>query len=104
MKRSETIQARRKLARQLPDTTCILRGSLLQRTIRHKRGCAKCERGEGHPVWVLTVSYGQGRTKQFSIRPEQKPEVEQWLQNYQDLRTKLEAICELNHELLRPEE
>ena len=103
MKHSEVIKTRRKLVRQLPDATQILRGSLLQRTIRHKRGCAKCERGDGHRVWVLTVSYAQGRTRQFSIRPEQKPEVEQWLRNYQGLRAKLEAICELNHELLRPE-
>lgn len=104
MKHSEAIKARKKLARQLPDVSQILRGSLLRRTIRHKRGCLKCERGEGHPVWVLTVSYAQGRSKQFSLRPEQKPEVERWLRNYQELRTKLEAICELNHELLRPEE
>jgi hypothetical protein len=27
--------------------------------------------------------------------------VEKWLENYQQLRAKLEAICEVNHELLR---
>jgi hypothetical protein len=27
--------------------------------------------------------------------------VKKWLENYQELRAKLEAICELNHELLR---
>jgi len=30
--------------------------------------------------------------------------VARWLRNYQELKRKLEAICELNHELLRPEE
>jgi hypothetical protein len=36
----------------------ILRGLLLQRTIRnHAKGCAKCASGEGHPLAVLTVSY-----------------------------------------------
>lgn len=104
MKHSAVVNSRKKPAQQLPDPTQILRGSLLERRIFHKRGCSKCERGEGHPAWVLTVSYPQGRTKQFSIRPEQKAEVERWLRNYHELRAKLEAICELNHELLRPEQ
>jgi len=104
MKQRHLSKARKRLAEQLPDPTQILRGSLLERTVRHKRGCPKCARGQGHRVWVLTVSYRGGRTRQFSIRPEQRPQVEQWLQNYQELKTKLEAICELNHELLRPDQ
>ena len=101
MKREEAIKARNQLARQLPDATEIVRGSLLDRKIFHRRGCPKCRRGEGHRVWVLTVSYPGGRTRQFSIRAEQKPQVEKWLENYQQLRAKLEAICEVNHKLLR---
>jgi hypothetical protein len=104
MKQKETEQRRRRLASDLPPVTEILRGSLLHRTIRHKKGCAKCESGGGHPVWVLTVGYPGGVTRQFSIRPEVKPLVEQWLKNYHTLRAKLEAICELNHAFLRPEE
>ena len=45
-----------------------------------------------------------GITKQYSIRPEMKPQVERWLENYQLLKSKLEEICELNHVLIRPEE
>jgi hypothetical protein len=101
MKREETVKAREQLVRQLPDAAEILRGSLLHRKIFHRRGCPKCRRGEGHRVWVLTVSYPGGRTRQFSISADQKPRVEKWLENYQELRAKLEAICELNHELLR---
>jgi len=103
MKRAEVLKAREQLAGQLPDASEILRGSLLDRKIFHRRGCLKCRRGEGHRVWVLTVGYPGGRVRQFSIRPEQKRQVEQWLENYQKLRAKLEAICELNHELLRVE-
>jgi hypothetical protein len=33
-----------------------------------------------------------------------KDQVERWLHNYHDLKTKLEAICEVNHALIRPEE
>lgn len=104
MKHEKVAKARQRLASRLPDPTQILRGSLLERTVRHKRSCPKCRRGEGHRVWVLTVSYRGGRTQQFSIRPEQRAEVRQWLRNYQELKRKLEAICELNHELLRPDE
>jgi hypothetical protein len=49
----------------------------------------------------LTVGYPGGITKQFSIRPEMKPQVERWLNNYQLLKRKLEEICELNHVLIR---
>ncbi len=104
MKRTAAIRARQRLAAHLPPVTEIVRGSLLHRTIRHKKGCPKCARGEGHAVWVLTVGYAGGVTKQFSIRPEMKDQVERWLKNYHDLKAKLEAICEANLTLIRPEE
>jgi len=96
----KTLDARAKLAAALPSTTDILRGSLLQRRIRHRSGCAVCARGEGHLISVLTVSYPGGRTKQISLRPEQKPIVEQWLRNYRKIKASLERICELNHQRL----
>jgi len=103
MKQETIINARAKLAAALPSTTEILRGSLLHRRIRHRSGCAVCARGKGHLVWVLTVSYPGGRTKQISLSAEQKPLVQQWLRNYQKLKATLERICELNHKLLRPD-
>jgi hypothetical protein len=103
MKVSAIPNARAKLAAALPPATEILRGSLLHRTIRHRTGCAVCARGEGHPVWVLTVSYPGGRTKQISLSAQQKPLVQQWLTNYRKLKDTLERICELNQQLLRPE-
>jgi len=104
MKREEVIQTRDRLAQQLPNPAQIVRGSLLKRTIRHRRGCPKCAAGGGHRVWVLTVTYPGGRTRQFSLRPEQRAQVQGWVQNYQRLKKHLEAICELNHQLLRPAE
>lgn len=95
--------ARAKLAASLPSTTEILRGSLLHRHIRHRTGCAVCADGGGHPVWVLTVSYPGGRTRQISLSAEQKPLVQQWLRNYRKLKDTVERICELNLQLLRPE-
>jgi len=104
MKREEIIEVRDRLAQQLPNPAQIVRGSLLRRTIRHRRGCPKCQAGGGHPVWVLTVTYRGGKTRQFSLRPEQRAQVRQWVRNYQRLKRHLEAICELNHQLLRPAE
>ena len=103
MKYKPIPDARAKLAASIPSTTDILRGSLLHRRIRHRSGCAVCADGGGHPVWVLTVSYPGGRTKQISLSAEQKPLVQQQLRNYRKLKDTLERICELNLQLLRPE-
>jgi hypothetical protein len=58
---------------------------------------------KGHRVFVLTVSYAGGRTRQISVRRERVPEVRRWLDNYQKLKETIETICEINHDLLRPE-
>src|SRR5213594_2381327 len=103
MIRDRTLAARDKLVDQLPVTGELLRGTLLERTVRHTKGCPKCARGEGHQVFVLTVTYAGGRTRQFSVRRERVAEVRRWLSNYQELKQAIEAVCELNHDLLRPE-
>jgi hypothetical protein len=103
MIRDRTLAARDKLVDQLPITGELLRGTLLERVVRHKSGCPKCARGEGHEVFVLTVTYPGGRTRQFSVRRERVAEVRRWLANYQELKEAIEVICELNHDLLRPE-
>jgi len=103
MKEKEARRQRDQLARSIVPPAEIVRGSLLERTIWHKKGCQTCARGEGHPALVLSINYAGGRNKQISIRPEQKAQVERWLANYHGVKDKLEAICELNHALLRPE-
>lgn len=103
MIRERTLREREKLISKLPVTGELLRGSLLERTVHHKEGCPKCARGEGHQVFVLTVTYAGGRTRQFSVRRERVAEVRRWLDNYQQLKEAIEAVCELNHDLLRPE-
>ena len=102
MKQREVLRRREKLAAALP-TGELLRGSLLQRTIRHKQGCPKCARGEGHPVLVLAVTSPGHKIRHISLRPEQKELVEKWLKNYHQLKDRIEELCELNQSLLRPE-
>jgi hypothetical protein len=103
IREQQTLRARQKLVSNLPISGELLRGSLLDRTVRHTKDCPKCARGEGHQVFVLTVTYPGGRTRQISVRREGVAEARRWLANYQDLKEAIEAICELNHDLLRPE-
>jgi hypothetical protein len=91
---------RAQLLRELPNLADILRGSLLQRTIRHRQGCPKCEGGEGHPLAVLAVSYPGHQIRHISLRREQVPEVRRQLENFQRLKAALEQICELNQQAL----
>lgn len=102
VKHKDAVRRRDKLAANLP-TAELLRGSLLQRTIRHKSGCPKCNRGEGHPVLVLAVSEPGGKVRHISLRQDQKPVVEQWIKNYHRLKDQIEEVCQLNQTLLRPE-
>ena len=101
MTREQAIRKREKLAAQLSSASGVLRGSLLQRSIYHSSGCLKCARGEGHPLWVLTVGYPGGKTRQVSLRPEEVPQVRKALEHYRDFKQTREAISELNQFLLR---
>src|SRR5947209_1295579 len=101
MTREQAIRKREKLAAQVSSPIGVLRGSLLQRTLHHSSGCSKCARGEGHPLWVLTVGYPGGKNRQVSLRPGQVPQVRKALQHYRKIKQSLEAISELNQLLLR---
>jgi hypothetical protein len=90
MIRNRTLQSRDKLVGKLPVTGDLLRGSLLERTVWHRKDCPKCARGEGHRVFVLTVTYPGGRTQQFSVRRERVADVRRWLDNYQKLKQAIE--------------
>ena len=104
MNQRQVIRKRDRLLARLPQAGEILRGSLLQRTIRHRTGCPKCARGQGHPVAVLAVGYPGGVIRQISFPQEQVPYVRRCLANYRKLKAALEKICELNQQLVRGEQ
>jgi hypothetical protein len=61
MIREQTLRARQKLVSKLPVSGELLRGSLLERTVRHTKDCPKCARGEGQPfdlVWDAALLSG----------------------------------------------
>src|SRR5258708_30229828 len=97
----QAVRKREKLVSKLSPAIGVRRGGLPKRTSRHSSGCLKCARGEGHPLWVLTVGYPGGKTRQVSLRPDQVPQVREALQHYRDFKQTLEAISELNQFLLR---
>jgi hypothetical protein len=101
MTRKQAVASRDKLLSRLTNLGDVLRGSLLERTIRHSSGCPKCARGEGHPLWVLNVGYPGGHTRQLSLRPDQIPQVRKGLDRYRQVKETLEAISELNQQILR---
>lgn len=90
------------LARTVPDLQEILRGSLVERFVTCGKPTCKCSRGDRHgPLYYLTVSRPGGRTQGMYIPPDQLPAVRAWLANYHRLKGQLEAISELNRELVR---
>ncbi len=102
MTQEQIIRKRDRLLAQLPEARDILRGSLLERNIRHSTGrCKRCDSGGGHAVSVLAIGYPGGRMHQISLRKEQAAQVKQCLENYYALKAALEEICELNQLLLR---
>jgi hypothetical protein len=69
--------------------------------VNHVRTFAKGASREGHRLSALTVSYPGGRTRQLSLRSEMVPLVRRGLANYPRLKAAIEAICEINQDLLR---
>ena len=101
MNQEQLIRKRDRLLARLPEARDILRGSLLDRTIRHRTGCKQCENGGGHSVSVLTVGLPGGGMRQTSLRKDQAAEVRRSLANYYALKAALEEICDINRQLLR---
>ena len=101
MTRKQAAASRENLVRRLTGLGDVLRGSLLERTTHHSGGCPKCARGEGNPLWVLNVGYPGGKTRQLSLRPDQVPQVRRALNRYRQVKETIEAISELNQQMLR---
>jgi hypothetical protein len=101
MTRKSASRKRDQLAATLAVSSDLLRGSLLERTTFHSKGCPKCARGEGHPQWVFSVNYPGAKNRQLSLRPEQVPQVRKALEHYRKAKESLEAISELTQYLLR---
>jgi hypothetical protein len=98
------MQARKRLAKQMPDPAIALAGSLMRRMIRcNKPGCRYCEKGKGKghgPIWILSVSAGNRRARQIPVPASLRPEVEQGVRRFAELQKWLKQISRINQDLL----
>ena len=102
MKDVERRLARRDQVRtRLPPFEEILRGSVFARRMRcGKPGC-RCARGVLHRATYLGVSFAGGRTVQVSLPPALVATARRWVANYQAWWRAIEAVSEINRDLLR---
>lgn len=80
----------------------VLRGSLIERYKRCGNPGCKCHQGKGHgPKYYLSVSRAGGRPQMDYVPEEFRQQTLEYLQNFHKARQLLEAICEINRELLK---
>lgn len=97
-------QRRRNLVRMLPDLQEVLRGSLVKRYVTCGKAGCKCTRGDKHgPVWYLSVTLRAGKTVGMQVPGDKVAQIRPLLENHRKLKESLEAISEINWELLRRE-
>ena len=103
-KTARILEARKSLAQRVPDPTIAMAGSLMKRMIRcNKPGCRYCEKGKGKghgPIWILSVSAGNRRTRQIPVPARLKQEVEEGVHRYAEIRRWLKQISSLSLDLL----
>ena len=97
-------QRRRGLTQLVPPLGEVLRGSLMERYLTCGNPDCKCARGERHgPVWYLSVTLDQSRRLGSTVHADQVERVRQWIENYHQVKDRLEKISAINRELLRRE-
>jgi len=90
------------LAKVLPPLGEVLRGSLMERYLTCGNPDCKCARGERHgPVWYLSVTLDQFHRTGSTVPSEQVDQVRRWIENYHQVKERLEKISDINRELLR---
>jgi predicted RNA-binding Zn ribbon-like protein len=98
------LETRRRLAKQLPDPSIVLAGSLMKRMIRcNKPGCRYCEkdRGRGHgPIWILSVSAGNRRVRQIPVPAHLRQETQEGVRRYGEIQKWLRQVSRVNVDLL----
>jgi hypothetical protein len=101
---AKLIQARQRLAKQVPDPAIALAGSLMSRMIRcNKPGCRYCEKpqGKGHgPIWILSVNTGNRRVRQIPVPALLQPEVAEGVRRFAEIQKWLKQISRINQDLL----
>jgi len=101
MTTSKLLARRRRAVGKLPPIEEVLRGSILERSVRCGQPNCRCAAGELHAATVLSVSFPGGRTEQISLPATLLRTVRQWVANYQRWWAIIEKVSAINRELLR---
>jgi hypothetical protein len=105
-KTAQSLRRRKKmLLKKLPPLEAILRGSLIERYKRcGKPGC-KCAKSRGHgPKYYLSVSKPKQKPIMDYVPLDYQAQVNQYLENFRQVKFILEELCEINRELLKRRE
>jgi len=90
------------LTKLLPPLREVLRGSLMKRYLTCGKPDCKCARGQRHgPVWYLSVTLDQSHRTGTTVPADQIEQVRRWIENYHQVKQRLEKISDINRELLR---
>lgn len=101
-KRESPQQQRKRILRDLPDLTEILRGSVRKRFVRCGKAGCHCEHGRGHgPVVYLSTSQADGQTRQITIAADSYALAKRYVENYERTRQILDQLCSVNRDLLQ---
>ncbi len=92
---------RQRAVHKLPPIEEVLRGSVLERSVRCGQPHCRCASGERHTATVLTVSFPGGRTEQMSLPATVVRTVRSWVANYQRWWEIIEKVSAINRDLLR---
>ena len=102
---AQLVESRERLARQMPDPSTVLAGSLLTRMIRcNKPGCRFCQKdkGPGHgPISLLSTRVGSGRVRQIPVPKHLRADVAAGLQRFAEMQKWLKQMAAINQELLQ---
>ena len=72
----------------------ILRASILTLQTRCGKPTCRCAKGQKHRATVIEQSR-KGKTRMRTIRPGQRREIEQWIQNWREIKALLEELSEI---------
>lgn len=101
--RSHLPAAERKERSRISQIVCeggLLRGTLLVRyRVCGKKNC-RCARGEKHEGLALQVSI-DGRSRQFHVPRAMEEDVRQWVEQYQEVRQRLDKVALIYLDKLR---
>ena len=95
------LKRRQRVLAKLPPLDEVLRGSLVERSVRCGKERCRCASGELHAAVYLSVTHRGGHTEQISIPRELVAAVRNGIVVYQRWWEILEQVSAINRDLLR---